>query len=170
MNAFIDFLPWFVAESPRADGSKFIEWYRRLRALLQPSNILYTIVKPLGDEPGNGVGWEEVQGFLASRDYYLMIQTAIVSTMVPDLRSHYDGMVSSEIIDDLMSVRFWRQIALMKRKCLDEFLSCKMEEHTCVRAHLAKMDEIFHRLTVVFNYWTTDIFGISVILHSLTPS
>ena len=45
-----------------------------------------------------------------------------------------------------------------------------MEEHTCVRAHLAKMDEIFHRLTVVFNYWMTDIFGISVILRSLPPS
>ena len=99
-----------------------------------------------------------------------MIQTAIVNTMVPELRSHYDGMVSNEIIDDLMNVRFWRQTALMKHECLDEFLSCKMEEHACVRAHLAKMDEIFHRVTLVFDYWTTDTFGISVILCSLPPS
>ena len=73
MNAFVNFVPWFAAESLRADGSNFIEWYRRLRALLQPSGILYTIEKPLGGKPGNGTGWKEVQGFLASRDYYLMI-------------------------------------------------------------------------------------------------
>ena len=42
--------------------------------------------------------------------------------------------------------------------------------NTCVRAHLAKMEEIFHRLTVVFDYWTTDNFGIKVILRSLPPS
>ena len=58
----------------------------------------------------------------------------------------------------------------MKHECFDQFLSCKMEEHTCVQTHLAKMNEIFHRLTVIFDYWTKDIFGISVILRSLPPS
>ena len=42
MNAYIDFVPWFAEESLRADGSNFIEWYRRLRALLQPNATLYT--------------------------------------------------------------------------------------------------------------------------------
>ena len=32
------------------------------------------------------------------------------------------------------------------------------------------MEKIFYRLTVVFDYWTTYTFGISVILHSLPPS
>ena len=58
----------------------------------------------------------------------------------------------------------------MKHECFDEFLSCKMEESTCVRARLAKIEEIFHRLTVVFHYWTTYSFWISVILRSLPPS
>ena len=56
MNAYIDFAPWFAEESLRADGSNFIEWYRRLRALLQPNATLYTIEKPLGDIPGNEIG------------------------------------------------------------------------------------------------------------------
>ena len=55
----------------------------------------------------------------------------------------------------------------MKHDCLDEFLSCKMMENTCINAHLTIMHEIFHRLTVVFDYWTTDTFGINVILRSL---
>ena len=54
MNAYIDFAPWFAEESLRADGSNFIEWYRRLRALLQPNATLYMIEKPLVDRPGNG--------------------------------------------------------------------------------------------------------------------
>ena len=58
----------------------------------------------------------------------------------------------------------------MKHECFDEFLSCKMEEHACIHAHLARMEEIFHRLTVDLDYWMTDTFGISVILRSLPPS
>ena len=95
---------------------------------------------------------------------------AIVDAMVPELKSHYELMDSNDIIDDLMNVRFWPQTSLMKHDCLDEFLSCKMMENTCINAHLARMEEIFHRLTVVFEYWTTDTFGISVILRSLPPS
>ena len=170
MNAYIDFVPWFATESLRADGSNFIEWYRRLRALLQPSNVLYTIEEPLGAEPSNDANLDETVAFLTRRDYYILVHLAIVNAIVPELKSHYDDIDSNEIIDDLMNVRFWPQTLLMKHECFDEFLSCKMEEHTCVRTHLAKMDEIFHRLTVVFDYWTTDTFGISVIQRSLPPS
>ena len=160
MNAYINFLPWFTVESLRADGSNFIDWYRRLRALIQPSNILYVLEKPLGDRPGNRASWDEAQGFLARKGYYLLIHTTIVHSMVPELRIHYEDMDSNEIIDALMTVRFWPQTALMKHECFNEFLSCKMEENTCVRAHLAKMEEIFHRLTIVFDYWMTDIFAL----------
>ena len=62
MNAYIDFAPWFAEESLRANESNFIEWYRRLRALLQPNAILYTIEKPLGDRPGNGASWMRFRG------------------------------------------------------------------------------------------------------------
>ena len=87
MNAYIDFAPWFAEESLRANESNFIEWYRRLRALLQPNATLYTIEKTLGDRHGNGASWDEVQGFLARKDYYLLIHTAIVHSMVPKPRS-----------------------------------------------------------------------------------
>ena len=88
INAYIDFAPWFAEESLRINGSNFIEWDRRLRALLQPNAILYTIEKPLGDSPGNGAALDEVQRFLAHRDHYLLVQMAVVHSVVPELRSH----------------------------------------------------------------------------------
>ena len=75
-NAYIDVAPWFTEENLRADESNFIEWYRRLRALLQPNATLYTIEKPLGDRPGNVASWDKVQGFLTRKDCYLLIHTA----------------------------------------------------------------------------------------------
>ena len=51
MNAFVDFVPWFAAESLRADGSNFIEWYRRMMDMLALNGMLYVIREPpLGDE------------------------------------------------------------------------------------------------------------------------
>ena len=100
MNAYINFAPWFAKESLRADGSNFIEWYRRLRALLQPNAILYMIEKPLGYSPGNGAALDEIQRFLAHRNYFVLVQMAIVHSMVPELRSHYEDMDSNEIIDE----------------------------------------------------------------------
>ena len=170
MNAFINFAPWFAAEHLRADGSNFIDWYRRLRTLLQPSNVLCMIEMPLAEGPNNGLGLELDQEFLTRRDYYILVQMAIVDAMVAELKSHYELMDSNDIIDDLMNVRLWSQTALMKHDCLDQFLSCKMMENACINDHLARMEEIFHRLMVVFDYWTTDTFGINVILRSLPPS
>ena len=34
------------------------------------------IKKPLGDRPRNGASWDEVQGFLARKNYYILIHTA----------------------------------------------------------------------------------------------
>ena len=56
MNAFIDFISWFTAEHLRADGSNFIDWYGRLRVLLQPSNVIYTVEMPLAEGPNKGLG------------------------------------------------------------------------------------------------------------------
>ena len=58
----------------------------------------------------------------------------------------------------------------MKHDSLDEFLSYKMTVDTDINTHLARMEEIFHWLIVIFVYWTTDTFVISVILRSLPPS
>jgi hypothetical protein len=57
----------------------------------------------------------------------------------------------------------------MGHNCLDEFLSCKMEEHGCVGLHLAKMLRIHRRLTVELEFDLSDYIAKSVVLHSLPP-
>jgi hypothetical protein len=58
----------------------------------------------------------------------------------------------------------------MGHECLDDFLSCKMEEHGCVGLHLAKMLSIHRRLTVELGFDLSDDIAKSVVLCSLPPS
>jgi hypothetical protein len=61
-------------------------------------------------------------------------------------------------------------VSLMKHDCLDEFLSCKMTEHTSVGMHLPKMKRIHRILTIELKYEVTHAFAKSMVLRSLPPS
>jgi hypothetical protein len=58
----------------------------------------------------------------------------------------------------------------MGHECLDEFLSCNVEEHGCVGLHLAKMLRIHRCLTVELEFDLPDDIAKSVVLRSLPPS
>jgi hypothetical protein len=89
--------------------------------------------------------------------------------MDPEIRGFWENTDSNEIISDLKEI-YELQVLLMKHDCLDEFLSCKMEEHTSVEIHLKKMNGIHMRLTIELEYEMTDALVNSVILRSLPPS
>jgi uncharacterized radical SAM superfamily Fe-S cluster-containing enzyme len=58
----------------------------------------------------------------------------------------------------------------MGHECLDEFLSCKMEEHGCVGLHLVKMLRIHRRLTTGLGFDLPNDIARSVVLHLLPPN
>jgi hypothetical protein len=89
--------------------------------------------------------------------------------MVPEMRSFWETAASNEIISDLKEI-FEPEVRLMGHECLDEFLSCNMEEHECVGLHLAKMLRIHIRLNVELEFKITNDFAKSVLLCSLPPS
>jgi uncharacterized radical SAM superfamily Fe-S cluster-containing enzyme len=89
--------------------------------------------------------------------------------MVPEMRSFWETATSNEIISDLKEI-FEPQVRLMGHECLDEFLSCKMEEHGCVGLHLAKMLTIHRRLSIELEFDLSDNIAKSVVLCSLPPS
>ena len=62
------------------------------------------------------------------------------------------------------------QVRVAKFACLNEFLSLKMGENTCLEQHMRKMHEIHHRLVLVWDYLMTDEFAIDGVLRSLPPS
>jgi hypothetical protein len=58
----------------------------------------------------------------------------------------------------------------MAHDCLDEFLTLKMEEHTSVGVHLAKMHRIHRCLVIKLGYEISDASTNSAVLCSLPPS
>jgi hypothetical protein len=89
--------------------------------------------------------------------------------MVPEMRGFWEAATSNEIISDLKEI-FEPQVLLMGHECLDEFLSCKMEENGCVGLHVVKMLRIHRRLTVELGFDLQDDIAKSVVLRSLPLS
>jgi hypothetical protein len=81
--------------------------------------------------------------------------------MVPEMRSFWETVASNEIISDLKEI-FEPEVRFMGHECLNEFLSCKMEEHACVGFHIAKMLRLHRR--------QTDDLAKSVVMRSLPPN
>ena len=82
---------------------------------------------------------------------------------------HFDDTSAYDIVDELKSM-FVSQFRVARFELENEFLSTKMEEHTCLETHVAKMHGIHRSLVDDFDYWTTDEFAITTVLHSLPPS
>jgi uncharacterized radical SAM superfamily Fe-S cluster-containing enzyme len=88
--------------------------------------------------------------------------------MVLKMRSLWETAASNEIISDMKEI-FDPEVRLMGYECLNEFLSCKMEEHECVGLHLAKMLRIHRRLTVELEFDMMDDLAKSMVLRSVPP-
>ena len=93
----------------------------------------------------------------------------MIYSMALELRFHFDDTSAYDIVDELKSM-FVAQFRVARFELEDEFLSTKMEEHTCLETHVAKMHGIHQRLVEDFDYWSTDEFAITGVLRSLPPS
>ena len=86
-----------------------------------------------------------------------------------DLGNQFEDLSAIEIVDELKS-RFIAQVRVARFEVLDDFLSTKMEENTCLQQHLRKMHRLFFTLVDVWDYEMTDKFAIDGLLRSLPPS
>ena len=85
------------------------------------------------------------------------------------MREEYAELDTYDMIDELKSL-YMHQFRVARFELENEFLSTKMEEGSCLKAHLAKMHEIHLSLIDDFDYWTTDESAIYTVLQSLPPS
>ena len=86
-----------------------------------------------------------------------------------DLGIQFQNLSTIEIVNELKS-RFIAQVRVARFEVLDEFLSTKMEENTCLEQHLGKMHRLYYTLVDVWNYEMTDKLAIDGLLRSLPPS
>jgi hypothetical protein len=138
MITTLEFTHFFNGQELSPDGSNFTKWYLRLRTSLQRTETLFTIIEPLGLPPKEHSDQAMINTFRYRWNCYFIVYTAIHNMMVPEMRSFWQTATSDEIIHDLKEI-FDPKVRLMGHECLNEFLSCKMEEHGCLGLHLVKM-------------------------------
>ena len=85
-----------------------------------------------------------------------------------DLSRKFNNLSAIEIVDELKD-RFIAQVRILRFECMNEFLSTKIEENTCLEQHLRKMHKIYYTLVDVWNYKMNDDFAIDGVLRSLPP-
>jgi hypothetical protein len=159
----------FEGELLKPDGSNFIEWYERLRSSLKRSNAFFTIIEPLGLGHDDDTDEVEEDAFRDRRDYYTLAKAAILSSMEPEMRVWFYTTESDLMIKDLKH-HFESQVWLMVYDRLNEFYVIKMEEHTSVGLHLAKMHGIHRHLILEFDHEILDPLANGAVVRLLPPS
>jgi hypothetical protein len=156
-------------ESLRLEGSNFADWYTCLTTVLRKRNTLHVIREQLGNPPDLNADAEEMNEFHERRELYSMVANVIVLSMERELRVQLEGAPAYVIVDQLKSM-YIVEFRVARFELENEFLSTRLEEHTCLKTHIAKMYDIHLRLVEDFDYWTTEEFAITTVLHSLPPS
>src|SRR3954463_652147 len=99
------------------------------------------------------------------------ISKGVIETSIPQpLRERYAELDTYKMIDELKSLNMHR-FRVARFELENEFLSTKMEEGSCLKAHLAKMHEIHLSLVDDFDYWCQNpllgnVLGSRLTLHS----
>jgi hypothetical protein len=97
---------------------------------------------PLGPGPDDDADEVEEDAFRDRRDYYTLAEAAILRSMEPEMRGWFYTTEPNLVIGDLKH-HFESQVRLMVYDRLNEFYALKMEEHTSVGLHIAKMHGIY---------------------------
>ena len=137
-----DYGKMFLSEDLRVDGANFATWYMRLRETLYENDELYVIDEPLEECPNVSANYEEYMEWYEQKTTYLKVEWLMCTFMDSDLGRQFGNLSAMEIVDELKR-RFIAQVRIARFECLDEFLSTKIEENTCLEQHLRKMHRLY---------------------------
>src|SRR3954462_4988214 len=166
---YLDMVSFLHGERLKENGSNFISWYLRLRAVLKRANLSFLTKEHVGNPPANNMDAQAAIDHHYHRRTYA-IAKGIIETIIPQsLREEYADLDTYDMIDEMKSSNLHR-FRVARFELESEFLSTKMEEGSCLKAHLAKMHEIHLSLVDDFDYETTHESAIYTVLHSLPPS
>jgi hypothetical protein len=173
-NEHRELLSFMGGDRLKVNGSNFVDWYLRLRTSLKRVNILFIIESHVGDPPDNNGDEQEMMDYYVRRQKYFVVKNVMEHSMSNELSNLFRETSAYDMIDTLKSL-FIRQFRVARFELEKQFLSTKMEEHTCLRAHLDKMHRMYLSLVEDFDYGTTnesttEEFAINTVLHSLPPS
>ena len=152
----LDFDRLFLAEELRLDGSNFVEWYLLLREVLHTNALVYVSDEPIEERPNVSASHEDYMEWLEQNITYLKVEWLMCTFMNDGLSGRFKNPSANEIVDELKDM-FIAQVRVAKFECLNEFISIKMEENTCLEQHLRKMHAIHYLVVHVLNYDMTPL-------------
>src|ERR1041385_2411640 len=166
MSQYHELISLLRGERLEENGSNFISWYLYLRAVLKRAKLSFLTKEHVGNPPANDMDARAVTDYQNRRRTYA-ISKCVIETSIPQaLREEYAELDTYEMIDELKSL-YMHRFRVARFELENDFLSTKMEEGSCLKAHLAKMHEIHLSLVDDFDYWATDESPIYTVLHSL---
>ncbi len=161
---------WVKGEKLRLDGSNFPSWLVRLNDLLTRNHVVDYIGRTMDlTEPDHYETPEELADRYYRQEMSTYIQIIMRYGMVDELHPLMGDLDPYSMVDQLRA-EFISHARMWKNELLGEFLSIKMEEHTCLKSHLERMLDAHMRLVHFVDYWMDDPFAIDVLLRSLPPS
>ena len=80
-----DLYAFLGGETLKVDGSNFIDWYLRLRAMLKRRDALYVIQEHVGNPPGDSADQQEVHDFRDRRELFFLIKHTMIYSMAIEL-------------------------------------------------------------------------------------
>ena len=160
MNQHLELNSFMHGENLKVDGSNFAAWYLRLWTVLKRASILFMIERHVGDPPEDNTDEQAILYYYALRRTYSIVKNVMELSMSRELRVQFEETTAYDMIDTLKSM-FIYQFRVARFELENQFLSTKMEEHTCLKTHLAKMHGIHLSHVEDFDYWTTDESGIN---------
>ena len=128
----------FLAEELCLDGSNFVEWYLLLREVFHTNALFYVLDEPIEEKPDASASQEDHMEWLEQKTTYLKVEWLMCTFMNDGLSGRFKNSSANEIVDELKEM-FIAQVRVVRFECLNEFLSLKMEENTCLEQHLRKM-------------------------------
>ena len=147
----VDLYAFMAGETLKVDGSNFVDWYLRLRAMLKRRFALHVIQGHVGNPPELSADEQEINDFRTRRELYFLVKYVMIHSMAVELRLHFENSSAYDIVDELKSM-FISQFRVARFELENEFLSTKMEEHTCLETHVVKMHGIHRSLVDDFDY------------------
>ena len=117
----------------------------RLREALHTNGELYVIDEPLEKRPDVTADYEGYMEWYDQKTTYLKVEWLMCTFMDSNLGRQFGNLSAMEIVDELKR-RFIAQVRVARFECLDDFLSTKMEENTCLEQHLSKMHRLYYTL------------------------
>ena len=100
--------------------------------------MAYVLDAALGDAPPTDATQAVKNVYLTKSDDYSLVQSGLLYAMEAELQKRFEKMGAYEIITDLKAV-FAPQARAERYEASETFFSAKMDEHSSVSEHVAKM-------------------------------